>query len=204
MQLAASGWRRDHGENIIAEKDLTIAETGAVDAYSRSETYIASVPDLGRGYIGDSQEASVAIRFNAKIVLNGDYLVRLTLTKHDIGRLFVLQYAGCTIEELCDLFHTEGVPQFKVLFFKKVDKLNLSLRPKTCLNNDNIIYVGDLVQRTEAELLRTPNFGRTSLNEVKQVLTEMGLHLGMDLRDWPPKNVEELSNRFDSANSKNT
>jgi DNA-directed RNA polymerase subunit alpha len=74
-----------------------------------------------------------------------------------------------------------------------VSKLELSVRSAVCLENDNINYVGDLVQISESELLRTPNFGRKSLNEIKEVLTQMGLHLGMELTDWPPKDIEELA-----------
>ena len=55
------------------------------------------------------------------------------------------------------------------------------MRSANCLKNDNIIYIGDLVQKTEAEMLRTPNFGRKSLNEIKEVLAQMGLHLGMEV-----------------------
>ena len=64
---------------------------------------------------------------------------------------------------------------------KRVEELELSVRSANCLKNDNIIYIGDLIQRTEGEMLRTPNFGRKSLNEIKEVLAQMGLHLGMDL-----------------------
>ena len=61
------------------------------------------------------------------------------------------------------------------------------MRSANCLKNDNIIYIGDLVQKTEAEMLRTPNFGRKSLNEIKEVLSSMGLRLGMDIPGWPPR-----------------
>ncbi len=69
---------------------------------------------------------------------------------------------------------------------RKVDELELSVRSANCLKNDNIVYIGDLVQKTEQEMLRTPNFGRKSLNEIKEVLAQMGLHLGMDVRGGPP------------------
>jgi len=75
---------------------------------------------------------------------------------------------------------------------KKVEELELSVRSANCLKNDNIVYIGDLVQKTEAEMLRTPNFGRKSLNEIKEVLAKMGIHLGMDTPGWPPENIEEL------------
>ncbi len=66
---------------------------------------------------------------------------------------------------------------------KKVDELELSVRSANCLKNDNIVYIGDLIQKTEAEMLRTPNFGRKSLNEIKEVLAQMGLHLGMEVAE---------------------
>ncbi|MGD9783993.1 MAG: DNA-directed RNA polymerase subunit alpha [Hyphomicrobiaceae bacterium] len=86
---------------------------------------------------------------------------------------------------------------FNAALLKKVDELELSVRSANCLKNDNIVYIGDLIQKTEAEMLRTPNFGRKSLNEIKEVLASMGLHLGMDVPNWPPDNIEELAKRFE-------
>ncbi|MBB3173318.1 DNA-directed RNA polymerase subunit alpha [Endobacter medicaginis] len=80
---------------------------------------------------------------------------------------------------------------------RKVDELELSVRSANCLKNDNIVYIGDLVQKTEQEMLRTPNFGRKSLNEIKEVLTSMGLQLGMNVPAWPPENIEDLAKRLD-------
>ncbi|SHI57445.1 DNA-directed RNA polymerase subunit alpha [Wenxinia saemankumensis] len=87
--------------------------------------------------------------------------------------------------------------EFNPLLLKKVDELELSVRSANCLKNDNIVYIGDLIQKTEAEMLRTPNFGRKSLNEIKEVLSGMGLHLGMDVEDWPPENIEDLAKKFE-------
>jgi DNA-directed RNA polymerase subunit alpha len=86
---------------------------------------------------------------------------------------------------------------FNPALLKKVDELELSVRSANCLKNDNIVYIGDLIQKTEAEMLRTPNFGRKSLNEIKEVLASMGLHLGMEVPDWPPDNIEELAKRYE-------
>jgi DNA-directed RNA polymerase subunit alpha len=86
---------------------------------------------------------------------------------------------------------------FNPAFLKKVDELELSVRSANCLKNDNIVYIGDLVQKTEAEMLRTPNFGRKSLNEIKEVLAQMGLHLGMEVPGWPPDNIDDLAKRFE-------
>ena len=86
---------------------------------------------------------------------------------------------------------------FNPALLKKVDELELSVRSANCLKNDNIVYIGDLIQKSEAEMLRTPNFGRKSLNEIKEVLAQMGLHLGMEVPGWPPENIEELAKRFE-------
>ena len=90
----------------------------------------------------------------------------------------------------------EGL-EFNPLLLKKVDELELSVRSANCLKNDNIVYIGDLIQKTEAEMLRTPNFGRKSLNEIKEVLSSMGLHLGMDVEEWPPENIEDLAKKYE-------
>lgn len=76
---------------------------------------------------------------------------------------------------------------------KSVDELELSVRAANCLKKANIRYIGELVQKTENEMLKTKNFGRKSLNEIKEVLTEMGLHLGMKVNDWPPEGFVETA-----------
>ena len=91
---------------------------------------------------------------------------------------------------------TDELP-FNRNLLKKVDELELSVRSANCLKNDNIVYIGDLVQKTEPEMLRTPNFGRKSLNEIKEVLRAMSLELGMDVPNWPPENIEEMAKRLD-------
>ena len=88
-------------------------------------------------------------------------------------------------------------PEFNKNLLKKVDELELSVRSMNCLKNDNIIYIGDLVQKTESEMLRTPNFGRKSLNEIKEVLNNMSLYLGMEVPNWPPENIAELSKKLE-------
>ena len=90
-------------------------------------------------------------------------------------------------------------PEFNKNLLKKVDELELSVRSMNCLKNDNIIYIGDLVQKTENEMLRTPNFGRKSLNEIKEVLSTMSLYLGMEIPNWPPENIAELSKKLEDT-----
>ncbi len=90
---------------------------------------------------------------------------------------------------------------FNKNLLKKVDELELSVRSANCLKNDNIVYIGDLVRKTEAEMLKTPNFGRKSLNEIKEVLANMGLRFGMEVEDWPPEDIEDLARKFEDPYS---
>ena len=94
---------------------------------------------------------------------------------------------------------TPTEPEFNKSLLRKVDELELSVRSMNCLKNDNIIYIGDLVQKSEGEMLRTPNFGRKSLNEIKEVLTGMSLYLGMEIPNWPPDNIAELSKKLEET-----
>lgn len=86
---------------------------------------------------------------------------------------------------------------FNPVLLKKVDELELSVRSQNCLKNDNIVYIGDLVSKTEAEMLKTPNFGRKSLNEIKEILSSFNLKFGMDIEGWPPENLEMLSKKYE-------
>ena len=79
-----------------------------------------------------------------------------------------------------------------VSLLRPVDDLELTVRSANCLKAENIYYIGDLIQRTETELLKTPNLGRKSLNEIKEVLASRGLTLGMKLENWPPVGLEKL------------
>jgi DNA-directed RNA polymerase subunit alpha len=83
-----------------------------------------------------------------------------------------------------------GVPQIDPVLLRPVDDLELTVRSANCLKAENIYYIGDLIQRTENELLKTPNLGRKSLNEIKEVLAARGLTLGMKLENWPPVGLD--------------
>jgi DNA-directed RNA polymerase subunit alpha len=118
-------------------------------------------------------------------------------------------YAARILQDQLQIFVTFDEPEvrseaeqedelpFNRNLLRKVDELELSVRSANCLKNDNIVYIGDLVQKSESDMLRTPNFGRKSLNEIKEVLTNMGLHLGMQVEGWPPENIEELAKKLD-------
>ncbi|MDQ6966024.1 MAG: DNA-directed RNA polymerase subunit alpha C-terminal domain-containing protein, partial [Mariprofundaceae bacterium] len=79
------------------------------------------------------------------------------------------------------------------LLRQPIDHIDLSVRSMNCLKSDNIFYVGDLVMRSEQEMLRTPNFGRKSLTEIREVLDKMGLDLGMQIDNWPPQDLPAIT-----------
>jgi DNA-directed RNA polymerase subunit alpha len=142
-------------------------------------------------------------------VLDYDKLTMTVETNGAVSPEDALAYAARILQDQLEVFvnfeepkrESERAPipelAFNPAFLKKVDELELSVRSANCLKNDNIVYIGDLVQKSEAEMLRTPNFGRKSLNEIKEVLAQMGLHLGMEVPGWPPENIEELAKRFE-------
>ncbi len=111
--------------------------------------------------------------------------------------------AKILVEQLMVFAHLEGEPgpfadapaprntQFDPILLRPVDELELTVRSANCLKAENIYYIGDLIQRTETELLKTPNLGRKSLNEIKEVLASRGLSLGARLENWPPQGLDK-------------
>ena len=142
-------------------------------------------------------------------VTDYDKLVLTVETNGAVGPEDAVALAARILQDQLKLFVNFDEPQqvrleeqqddlpFNRNLLRKVDELELSVRSANCLKNDNIVYIGDLVQKTEQEMLRTPNFGRKSLNEIKEVLTNMGLALGMNVSGWPPENIEDLAKRLD-------
>ena len=142
-------------------------------------------------------------------ILDYDKLTMQIETDGSISAEDALAYAARILQDQLEIFVNFEEPKresestaiqelpFNPALLKKVDELELSVRSANCLKNDNIVYIGDLIQKSETEMLRTPNFGRKSLNEIKEVLASMGLHLGMEVPGWPPENIEELAKRFE-------
>ncbi len=142
--------------------------------------------------------------------LDYDKLILEVETNGAVSPVDAVAYAARILQDQLQIFITfdeptkaveqsDGKPElpFNPALLKKVDELELSVRSANCLKNDNIVYIGDLIQKTEGEMLRTPNFGRKSLNEIKEVLASMSLSLGMDVPNWPPENIEDLAKKFD-------
>ena len=164
-----------------------------VDAlYSPVRKVAYKVDNTRVGQVTDYDKLTMRVETNGTVSPE-DAIALAARILQDQFQLFI------NFEEPYELPRAEEVvePEFNPNLLRKVDELELSVRSANCLKNDNIIYIGDLVQYSEAEMLRTPNFGRKSLNEIKDVLTGMGLYLGMELTDWPPENIEDLAKRLD-------
>lgn len=144
------------------------------------------------GQVTDYDKLSLDVETNG-VIAPEDAVALAARILQDQLQLFV------NFEEPREVTEIEAVhePVFNKNLLRKVDELELSVRSANCLKNDNIIYIGDLVQKTEQEMLRTPNFGRKSLNEIKEVLTQMGLHLGMEITNWPPENIDDIAKRLE-------
>jgi len=143
--------------------------------------------------------------------LDYDKLIMEVETDGSISAEDAIAYSARIFQDQLDMFinfdepqevvvrEKPSEPEFNKNLLRKVDELELSVRSMNCLKNDNIIYIGDLVQKSEGEMLRTPNFGRKSLNEIKEVLTGMSLYLGMEIPNWPPDNIVELSKKLEES-----
>ena len=142
-------------------------------------------------------------------VTDYDKLILTVETNGTITPESAVAFAARIIQDQLSLFINfeeeieEQSDDFEKLTFdpsllKKVDELELSVRSQNCLKNDNIVYIGDLVTKTEVQMLKTPNFGRKSLNEINDLLSSMNLSFGMDVPDWPPANIEELAKKHEN------
>jgi DNA-directed RNA polymerase subunit alpha len=111
----------------------------------------------------------------------------------DAARVLMGQLAVfADLEGSPDVIEVKSVPQVDPVLLRPVDDLELTVRSANCLKAENIYFIGDLIQRTENELLKAPNLGRKSLNEIKDVLASRGLTLGMKLENWPPVGLERV------------
>ena len=149
------------------------------------------VDDARVGQITDYDKLTLDIETNG-VVSPEDALAYAARILQDQLTLFI-NFDEVVEEEV----KKEDEIDFNPNLLMRVDELELSVRSANCLKNDNIVHIGDLVQKTEAEMLKTPNFGRKSLNEIKEVLAQLGLGLGMKLDSWPPENISELAKKFE-------
>jgi DNA-directed RNA polymerase subunit alpha len=181
---------RPAAQNRPEEAPVGLIPVDSVFSPVRKVTY--EVTDTRVGQITDYDKLTLSVQTNG-VISPEDAVAFAARILQDQLQVFVNfdePEAAAAQEE------AEELP-FNKNLLKKVDELELSVRSANCLKNDNIIYIGDLVQKSEGDMLRTPNFGRKSLNEIKEVLTIMGLHLGMQTEGWPPENIEDLAKKVD-------
>jgi DNA-directed RNA polymerase subunit alpha len=185
---------------IPASKQIDLSETiGAIpiDAiYSPVELVDFKVGQTRVGQKTDYDKLSIRIKTNGAMKPD-DALAQASAILRDHFTYFI-NFDDSVKQELVE--DKEEFP-FNRNLLKKVDELELSVRSANCLKNENIFYIGDLIQRTESDMLKTPNFGRKSLNEIRSLLEAMGLSFGMSIQGWPPDNLDELSKKLDDQYS---
>ena len=181
---------RPAAQNRPEEAPVGLIPVDSVFSPVRKVTY--EVEDTRVGQITDYDKLTLFVETNG-VISPEDSVAYAARILQDQLQVFVNfeepEIAGAK-EEAAEL-------PFNRNLLRKVEELELSVRSANCLKNDNIVYIGDLVQKSEGDMLRTPNFGRKSLNEIKEVLSGMGLHLGMQVDGWPPENIEDLIKRID-------
>lgn len=177
-------------QNRPEEAPVGLIPVDSVFSPVRKVTY--EVEDTRVGQITDYDKLTLSVETNG-VITPEDAVSYAARIMQDQLQVFINFEEP---EEQTEKSEEEELP-FNRNLLRKVEELELSVRSANCLKNDNIVYIGDLVQKSEGDMLRTPNFGRKSLNEIKEVLSTMGLHLGMQVEGWPPENIEDLVRRID-------
>jgi DNA-directed RNA polymerase subunit alpha len=192
MELTVSTGKgyRPAAQNRHEDSPVGVIPVDSIFSPVRRVSY--KVEDTRVGQITDYDKLTIDLETNGTIKPEDAvaYAARILQDQLQVFVNFQEPAAHSKEEEKDDL-------PFSRHLLRKVDELELSVRSANCLKNDNIIYIGDLVQKSESDMLRTPNFGRKSLNEIKEVLTTMGLSLGMKVEGWPPENIEELAKKLE-------
>lgn len=181
---------RPAAQNRPEEAPVGLIPVDSVFSPIRKVSY--EVEDTRVGQITDYDKLTLTLQTNG-VITPEDAVAYAARILQDQLQVFV----NFDEPEVASEKEEEHELPFNKNLLKKVEELELSVRSANCLKNDNIVYIGDLVQKSESDMLRTPNFGRKSLNEIKEVLTIMGLHLGMQVEAWPPENIEELAKKAD-------
>ena len=192
MEMAVEAGKGYVAAPVERTEDMPIGLIPVDAGYSPIKRVSYKVDNTREGQILDYDKLTMQVETNGTIAPE-DAVAYAARILQDQFQLFVnfeeprVEAREVSLEE----------PEFNPNLLRKVDELELSVRSANCLKNDNIVYIGDLIQKSESEMLRTPNFGRKSLNEIKEILAQMGLHLGMEVPTWPPENIEEMARKLD-------
>ena len=188
--VTASDIQTPHDVEIINPDHViaNLAAGGKLDMQIKVEKGRSYVPGNLRRY-GDEPTKSIG-----RIVLDASFSpvsrVSYTVESARVEQLLTFTNIEGTIGEIWEQ-PAKTTTQFDPILLRPVDELELTVRSANCLKAENIYYIGDLIQRTETELLKTPNLGRKSLNEIKEVLASRGLTLGARLENWPPQGLDK-------------
>ncbi len=200
----------DEGASFDAELTVNVGK-GYVNAEQQPDDGDAEVIPIDAIYSPVQRVAYKVESAREGEILDYDRLVLEIDTDGSVNPEDALAYAARIIQEQLKPFVNFQDPKSVMVaelpvadehnpeLFRKVEELELSVRAANCLKNDNIVYIGDLVLKSETDMLKTPNFGRKSLNEIKKILADLGLSLGMDNHNWPPENLEELSKQHEGG-----
>lgn len=187
----------EHGMGYVAASmnrpaDAPIGLIPVDSVYSPVRKVSYKVENTRVGQVTDYDKLSMTVETNGTVTPEDSVALAARILQDQLQLFINFEEPRAQVEQEA----ASDLP-FNKNLLRKVDELELSVRSANCLKNDNIVYIGDLVQKSEAEMLRTPNFGRKSLNEIKEVLSQMGLHLGMEISNWPPDNIEDLARRLE-------
>ena len=192
MELTVEGGKGYVAAGAGRSEDAPIGMVPVDAIYSPVRKVAYRVENTRVGQVTDHDKLSLEIATNGAVSPEDAVALAARILQDQLQLFINFDEPQLAIEE----DRRDELP-FNKNLLRKVDELELSVRSANCLKNDNLIYIGDLVQKTEADMLRTPNFGRKSLNEIKEVLGQMGLSLGMEIVNWPPDNIEDLAKRLE-------
>jgi len=173
------------------EKDLPIGVVTIDALFSPVKKVSYKVEDTRVGQVTDYDKLIMTVETNGSITPEMAIALSARILQDQLDLFVTFE------EEEEEKAEVSRELEFNPVLLKKVSHLELSVRSQNCLQNDNIVYIGDLVIKTEAEMLKTQNFGRKSLNEIKEILSKFNLKFGMDIPGWPPENVEELAKKYE-------
>ncbi|HBH26941.1 MAG TPA: DNA-directed RNA polymerase subunit alpha [Rhodospirillaceae bacterium] len=182
---------RPAAQNRPEEVPVGLIPVDSVFSPVRKVSY--EVQDTRVGQVTDYDKLILTVETNGVVTPEDAVAYAARILQNQLAVFVNFEESGAARRRAED----EGDLPFNRNLLRRVEELELSVRSANCLKNDNIVYIGDLVQHSESEMLRTPNFGRKSLNEIKEVLETMGLHLGMEIEGWPPENIEDMARRMD-------
>jgi DNA-directed RNA polymerase subunit alpha len=174
------------------EKDSPLGLIPVDSVYSPVKRVSYNISETREGLSIDYDKLTMEVETNGSVAAEDCVAYAARILQDQLGMFINFEEPKEAVVQ-----SSKSEPEFNKNLLRRVDELELSVRSMNCLKNDNIIYIGDLVQKTEGEMLRTPNFGRKSLNEIKEVLSGMSLYLGIEIPNWPPENIAELSKKLE-------